>query len=478
MRHTFLVPTMLAMVLEHAGIDSATLRAALDRLRRLADRARPAAVAPRSASAAIFAQTYGQAESPMVITCLKPEDHDRVGSCGRPFTIVDVAVFDDERPAAAAGRARRDRLPRPADDGLLLEQSGSDGEAFRNGWLHTGDIGYMDSDGFFYLVDRKNDMLISGGYNVYPREVEDVLLACEGVVEAAVVGLPDEKWGDRVYAVVSGRPGLDADRGPGARARKARQLQASQGRRDLAGTAEDLRQQDPASRRAGTARRAGKTGSRRGPRGDANVNDMHLVMHGLAIKKHATPEDVASGVWASTLDAVRETLGKLVAAQARASRPRAAICSRRRRACCSTPITRATTRSVRANPGFQAGYAGFERLNGTLKQLITDWQTIAVRGQRVPNDHSDKDYDAKIIDRLGDLHERAEAVARAARQRPAALAIYRDKLERRAREGRKGRDRLGERRQDRELPHRLVRAARRPVAPDAARTRANSGGRR
>jgi acyl-CoA synthetase (AMP-forming)/AMP-acid ligase II len=84
-------------------------------------------------------------------------------------------------------------------------------EAFRSGWLHTGDIGYMDEDGFFYLVDRKNDLLISGGYNVYPREVEDVLLACDGVVEAAVIGLPDEKWGDRVYAVVAGRKGLSPE---------------------------------------------------------------------------------------------------------------------------------------------------------------------------------------------------------------------------------------------------------------------------
>jgi acyl-CoA synthetase (AMP-forming)/AMP-acid ligase II len=83
-------------------------------------------------------------------------------------------------------------------------------EAFRNGWLHTGDIGFMDEDGFFYIVDRKNDMLISGGYNVYPREVEDVLLAYPGVVEVAVVGLPDELWGDRVVAVVAGRAGLDA----------------------------------------------------------------------------------------------------------------------------------------------------------------------------------------------------------------------------------------------------------------------------
>ena len=78
-------------------------------------------------------------------------------------------------------------------------------EAFRGGWLHTGDIGRMDADGFFTLLDRKSDMLISGGYNVYPREVEDVLLAFPGVVEAAVIGLPDETWGDRVHAVVSGQ---------------------------------------------------------------------------------------------------------------------------------------------------------------------------------------------------------------------------------------------------------------------------------
>ena len=84
-------------------------------------------------------------------------------------------------------------------------------KAFRNGWLHTGDVGRMDEDGFFYILDRQNDMLISGGYNVYPREIEDVLLAHEGVVEATVVGLPDERWGDRVHAVVAGRPGLDPE---------------------------------------------------------------------------------------------------------------------------------------------------------------------------------------------------------------------------------------------------------------------------
>jgi acyl-CoA synthetase (AMP-forming)/AMP-acid ligase II len=67
----------------------------------------------------------------------------------------------------------------------------------------------MDNEGFFYLLDRKNDMLISGGYNVYPREVEEVLLAFEGVTEAAVIGIPDEKWGDRVHAVVAGRGNIN-----------------------------------------------------------------------------------------------------------------------------------------------------------------------------------------------------------------------------------------------------------------------------
>ncbi len=111
------------------------------------------------------------------------------------------------------------------------------------------------------------------------------------------------------------------------------------------------------------------------------------------------------------------------------SKPRAAIFSRRRPACCSTQTTVATTESVRANPEFQAGYAGFERLNATLKQLITDWQTITVRGQRVPNDHSDKDYDARVIDRLGDFHERSEEPLEKLANALPRLTIYRDKLE-------------------------------------------------
>lgn len=206
--HTFLVPTMLAMVLEQPELNHANFA-----LRKIAYGASPIAPSLLERAEArfgrIFAQCYGQAESPMVITCLAPQDHDRLGSCGRPFTFVECAVFDEADQALSAREVGEIVCRGPQTMAYYWNRPEATSEAFRNGWLHTGDIGYRDEDGFYYLVDRKNDMLISGGYNVYPREVEDVLMAFPGVVEAAVVGLPDEKWGDRVHAVVAGRADLD-----------------------------------------------------------------------------------------------------------------------------------------------------------------------------------------------------------------------------------------------------------------------------
>jgi acyl-CoA synthetase (AMP-forming)/AMP-acid ligase II len=200
---TFLVPTMLALLLEEPSLAGADLA-----LRRIAYGASPIAPAVYARAeqrfGPIFAQTYGQAESPMVITCLKPDEHDRVGSCGRPFTLAQVAVMDDDGQLLPPGAVGEIVVRGPQLMARYWNRPDATADAFRGGWLHTGDIGRMDEDGFFYLLDRKGDMLISGGYNVYPREVEDVLLACPGVVEAAVVGLPDETWGDRVHAVVSG----------------------------------------------------------------------------------------------------------------------------------------------------------------------------------------------------------------------------------------------------------------------------------
>lgn len=207
--HTFLVPTMLAIILERTAAP-----AEAHQFRRIcygASSIAPALLDRAMARfGAVFAQTYGQAESPMVITCLQPGEHGRIGSCGRPFTTVEVAIFDDSDNPLDVGEKGEIVCRGPQTMARYWNRPDATAEVFRGGWLHTGDIGRMDEDGFFYILDRKNDMLISGGYNVYPREVEDVLIACEGVEAAAVVGLPDEKWGDRVHAVVSGRNDLDA----------------------------------------------------------------------------------------------------------------------------------------------------------------------------------------------------------------------------------------------------------------------------
>jgi acyl-CoA synthetase (AMP-forming)/AMP-acid ligase II len=206
--HTFLVPTMLAMILEAPGLGECRL--ALRCIAYGASSIAPAVLArARARFGDVFAQTYGQAESPMVITCLKPDEHDRLGSCGRPYTMAEVAVVDEEDHFLPAGEIGEIVCRGPQTMAYYWNRPEATAMAFRNGWLHTGDVGRMDEDGFFYILDRKNDMLISGGFNVYPREVEDALLAFDGVVEAAVVGLPDEKWGDRIHAVVAGRAGLD-----------------------------------------------------------------------------------------------------------------------------------------------------------------------------------------------------------------------------------------------------------------------------
>lgn len=207
---TFLVPTMLSMILEEPGLTDADL--SFDRICYGASPISPTVLKrAEERFGRVFAQTYGQAESPMVITYLAPEDHDRIGSCGRPFTCVEAAIFDDDDNPLPVGEVGEIVCRGPQTMAYYWGRPEATEEVFRNGWLHTGDVGKMDKDGFFYILDRKNDMLISGGYNVYPREVEDVLLSFEGVIEAAVVGLPDEKWGDRVHAVIVARDGVDVD---------------------------------------------------------------------------------------------------------------------------------------------------------------------------------------------------------------------------------------------------------------------------
>jgi hypothetical protein len=156
------------------------------------------------------------------------------------------------------------------------------------------------------------------------------------------------------------------------------------------------------------------------------MNQTHLVMHGLAVKKHATPEVVAGIVGLET-DEVRKVLVNLVEAKRVAEANGKYLLTPVARMALDSDYSRLYA-DVRVHPDFKAGYEGFERLNGALKQLITDWQTLPVGGGRVPNDHSNKDYDAKIIDRLAELHERAELVLKRLAGVVPRFQIYDEKL--------------------------------------------------
>jgi o-succinylbenzoate---CoA ligase len=143
------------------------------------------------------AQTYGLSETTSQIATLAPRDALRKpGSAGR-------AIYPNEIRIAADGSAPGEILVRgPVVMSGYSGRPDATARAIVDGWLHTGDIGTLDADGFLYVLDRRDDLIITGGENVYPAEVEAVLLALPWVAEAAVIGVPDDVWGQRVVAVV------------------------------------------------------------------------------------------------------------------------------------------------------------------------------------------------------------------------------------------------------------------------------------
>jgi fatty-acyl-CoA synthase len=159
----------------------------------------------------VLIQLYGQSEAPMTITCLQKRDHLGDGeqrfSAGRPFRSVGVEVWDDAGRPLSAGEQGEVVV---SGSHLMSSYLGlpSETEAvLRDGWVLTRDVGMFDEQGFLYLAGRRDEMIISGGYNISPREVEQVLSMFVGVEEAAVVGVPDERWGSAVTAAVKPRQG-------------------------------------------------------------------------------------------------------------------------------------------------------------------------------------------------------------------------------------------------------------------------------
>lgn len=161
----------------------------------------------------IFAQYYGQSEAPMVITYLAKGDHDakRLTSCGRPTLFARVALLGDDGAPVAQGEVGEICVSGPLLSGGYWKLPEATADTFKDGWMHTGDLAREDEDGFYYIVDRTKDMIVTGGFNVFPREVEDVIAEHPSVAQVCVIGTPDEKWGEAVTAVVVLRPGVDSD---------------------------------------------------------------------------------------------------------------------------------------------------------------------------------------------------------------------------------------------------------------------------
>jgi len=214
----FAAPTMLTRLVHAPAVAAANLR----NLRTICYGGGPMYVADLERALQLFGprlyQLYGQGESPMTITGLSqrmhadmahPRRRERLGSCGVPRTGVLVNVVDEH-----------DRELPPGEVGEIVTKSDcvmagywqkpeATAETLRGGWLHTGDLGSLDEDGFLTLRDRSKDMIISGGSNIYPREIEEVLLRHPDVAEASVVGRPHPEWGEEVVAFVVPRPGAE-----------------------------------------------------------------------------------------------------------------------------------------------------------------------------------------------------------------------------------------------------------------------------
>jgi acyl-CoA synthetase (AMP-forming)/AMP-acid ligase II len=220
--HAFLVPTMLKRVLdqpEFARYDCSSLEV-------LAYGAAPMPLPVIRRAIARFPKTvgfvnaFGQTETTATVTMLGPEDHRlegpppeverklrRLSSIGRPLPDVEVKIVDAQGAEVPRGTIGEIAVRTPRAMKGYVSQAEATAQTLVEGWLHTGDLGWMDDEGYLYLAGRKDDLIIRGGENISPAEVEAVLQAHPDVEEAAVIGRPDPEWGEQVLAIVVRKPG-------------------------------------------------------------------------------------------------------------------------------------------------------------------------------------------------------------------------------------------------------------------------------
>ena len=215
---TMLVPTMIYALLDHPDFDQYDL-SSLETIFYGASLMSPARLKEGiERIGPVFFQFYGQAEAPMTVTVLRRSEHDpnnpdRLASCGRPVPYVDVALLGDDNQPVPDGEPGEICVRGPLVMDGYLDRAEQNREALAGGWLHTGDVAVKDADGFLRIVDRKKDMIVTGGFNVFPSEVENVIAQHPAVAQVAVFGVPDEKWGEAVSAAVVLRPGAAVDAG-------------------------------------------------------------------------------------------------------------------------------------------------------------------------------------------------------------------------------------------------------------------------
>ncbi len=164
----------------------------------------------------IFFQFFGQTECPMTVTMLRKEEHlvddlARLASCGRPVPWAKVALLDEHGNVVPKGEPGELCVRGPLVMRGYLNRPEETEAALAGGWLHTGDVAREDADGFLTIVDRTKDMIVTGGFNVFPREIEDVLSQHPAVAAVSVIGVPDDKWGEAVKAVIVPRSGAAVD---------------------------------------------------------------------------------------------------------------------------------------------------------------------------------------------------------------------------------------------------------------------------
>jgi fatty-acyl-CoA synthase len=212
--HAFLPPTVIYSLLDHQDLAAADLSS----LQCLWYGAAPMSAARLEQAIGAFGpvlgQLFGQTEAPMFISALPPAEHlhadgtlatERFTSAGRPTPLTTVAIMDEAGALLPPGERGEIVVRGPLVMAGYYKNPAATAEASRHGWHHTGDVGYLDPDGYLYIVDRLKDMIITGGFNVYSAEVEQAVLAHPAVLDCAVVGLPDDRWGERVTAIIQTR---------------------------------------------------------------------------------------------------------------------------------------------------------------------------------------------------------------------------------------------------------------------------------